>query len=77
MKKHSIVRRADDVQSDKAHLWFVQECRHKGTPIVMEKARLLYQWMNPDRADDDFKATTGWLQRLKKLTWHLSLEHEE
>ena len=45
LKKHCIIRRADDDQFEKAVLlWFIQE-RPKGTSIsdviLMEKARLL------------------------------------
>ena len=70
IKKRCIVRRADDDSFDKAmHLWFTQE-RHKGTPIsgvlVMEKARLLYHELHPDKSEDDFKASSGWLHRFKK-----------
>ena len=70
IKKRCIVRRADDDSFDKAmHLWFTQE-RYKGTPIsgvlVMEKARLLYHELHPDKSEDDFKASSGWLHRFKK-----------
>ncbi len=37
--------------------------RHKGTPIggvvLMEKAKILYQEMYPDKSDEDFKASKG------------------
>ena len=64
-----LVRRADDDRFDKAmHLWFSQE-RAKGTPLsgplVMEKARLMYEEMYPDRPEGHFKASSGWLQRFK------------
>ena len=69
LKKRCIVRKADDDAFDKAvHFWFVQE-RHKGTPIsgvvLMEKAKLLYQQMYPDKTGEDFKASKGWLHRFK------------
>ena len=65
IKKRCIVRRADDDSCDNAmDLWFTQE-RNKGTPIsgvlVMEKARLLYHELYPDKSEDDFKASSGWL----------------
>ena len=70
LKKRCIVRKANDESLDQAmHLWFTRE-RHKGTPIsgvlVMEKARLLYAQLYPDKNEDDFKASTGWLQRFKQ-----------
>ena len=48
---------------DKAmHLWCTQE-RHKGKPIhdvlVLEKARLLYHELHPDKNEDDFNASSG------------------
>ena len=69
LKKRYIVRKADDDDFDKAiHFWFMQE-RHKGTPIsgvvLMEKAKLLYQQMYPDKTDEEFKASKGWLHRFK------------
>ena len=34
--------------------------------LVMEKARLLYHELHPDKSEDDFKASSGWLHRFKK-----------
>ena len=70
LKKRCIVRKANDEVFDNAmHLWFTQE-RLKGTPLsgtlVMEKARMLYSQLYPGKSEDDFKASTGWLQRFKQ-----------
>lgn len=64
-----VIRKANDDAFDKAiHLWFTQE-RAKGTTlsgiVVMEKARLMYASMYPDRPEGDFKASNGWLNRFK------------
>ena len=32
----------------------------------MEKARLLYAQLYPDKSEEDFKVSTGWLQRFKE-----------
>ncbi len=51
------------------YLWFTKE-RLKGTPLsgplVMEKAKILYTQLYPGKTEDDFKASTGWLQRFKQ-----------
>lgn len=69
VKSRCIVRKAADDAFDKAmHLWFAQE-RSKGTPIsgvmVTEKAKILYREMYPDKGENHFKASTGWLCRFK------------
>ena len=69
LKNRCIRRRDDDDAYDRAiHQWFIQE-RRKGMPIsgalVMEKARLLHQQLQPGKSDDDFKASSGWLHRFK------------
>ena len=63
LKKRCIVRKANDEDFDKAvHIWFMQE-RHKGTPIsgvvLMEKARMLYQEMYPEKTEEDWKGRTA------------------
>ena len=32
----------------------------------IEKARLFYHELHPDKSEDDFKASSGWLHRFKK-----------
>lgn len=64
------MRRANDADFDNAmHIWFTQE-RLKSIPLsgplVMEKAKLLYAQLYPDKSEDELKASTGWLQRFKQ-----------
>uniref|UniRef100_UPI003AAF228D jerky protein homolog-like n=1 Tax=Centroberyx gerrardi TaxID=166262 RepID=UPI003AAF228D len=68
LKNRCVVRKAEDEDFDRAlHQWFMQE-RGRGAPIsgptLMEKAKLMYEEMYPDRRGV-FKASTGWLYRFK------------
>ena len=63
---------ADDEQLDKAlYTWFIQQ-RSSGTPIsgllLQEKAKHFSTQLNTEAADNEFKASTGWLEKFK--TWH-------
>ena len=67
--KRKSLKVAHDEQLDKAlYAWFTQQ-QTSGTPIsgpfLQEKVKHFYSQLHTDPADGDFKASTGWLEKLK------------
>ena len=67
--KRKSLKLADDEQLDKSlYAWFIQQ-RSTGTPIsgplLQVKAKHFSTQLNAETADREFKASTGWLEKLK------------
>ena len=69
IRNQQYVRLPDDEQLDKAlYAWVIQQ-RSTATPIsrpfLQEKAKHFSMQLNTETADREFKASTGWLEKLQ------------
>ena len=76
-KGKTLKRGTNDSVEKATYLWFIQE-RARGTPIsgpvLTQKALQFYGQLNDDAPPDEFKASSGWLDRFKRR--HEIRQHE-